>query len=158
MQWVFLVLALVSALVELQTGTFYLAAVAAVALVTYLLGFRVDAEILIFVFIGGCLVAAALVWFWHRRTSGRHAASGGSGLSDPNALGDFDAGQPVIVAAATPGERLVVTYRGTRWDAVLDDLQDPEPVPAIGGVLWIRRKQGSVLHLARHPPVQEASR
>jgi membrane protein implicated in regulation of membrane protease activity len=139
MQWVFLVLALLSALAELLTGTFYLAGVAAVALATYLLRFWVGDETLIFVFVGGCMVAAALVWVWHRRTANLPG------------LADFDAGQEVTVASVVPGDnRLTVSYRGTRWDAVLDD----GPPPPIGSVLHIARKSGSVLHVVRQP-VQE---
>jgi membrane protein implicated in regulation of membrane protease activity len=142
MHWVFLVLALLAALAELHTGTFYLAAVAAVALVTYLLGLRLDEEILIFVFAGGCILAAIMVWAWHRR---RHRHRG---------LGDFDMGQEVTVASILPREnRLTVSYRGTRWDAILDD----GPPPPVGSVLWIRRKQGSILHLVRKPPAREFS-
>lgn len=142
MQWIFLVLALLAALAELHTGTFYLAAVAAVALATYLLGFRLNEEILIFVFASGCILAAVLVWAWHRH----HGRERG--------LDDFDTGQEVTVAAILQREnRLTVSYRGTRWDAVLDD----GPLPPVGSVLWIRRKQGSILHLVRQPPAREAS-
>jgi membrane protein implicated in regulation of membrane protease activity len=136
MQWVFLVLALGAALVELQTGTFYLAGVAAVALVTFALGFWVHEELLLFVFTIGCAGALTLVWINRRRL--------------PRGLGlpDLDAGKEVQVAAIGPGEgRLVVTYRGTRWDAVLDEGSPP----ALGDILCISRKTGSVLHLVAPP-------
>ncbi|MDR3538754.1 MAG: NfeD family protein [Acetobacteraceae bacterium] len=145
MQWVFLVLALSAALAELHTGTFYLAAVAAVSLATWVLGFWLPEEPLIFVFVGGCVVAVALVWFYHRH------------LPHGRVLADFDTGQEATVAAVLPGGRLTVTYRGTRWDAVLDG----GPPPPVGTVLRITRKTGSVLHVAArsvpHRSVQETS-
>lgn len=148
MQWVFLVLALWAALVELHTGTFYLAAIAAVALITVVLGFWVHPELLLFVFVTGCVAALALVWIYRRQ------------LPRGRGLPDLDAGQDVTVISIAPGgTRLVVTYRGTRWDAVMDD----GPPPAVGEVARITRKTGNVLHLAapsgpaqRHP-AQETS-
>ncbi len=106
MQWVFLILALWAALVELHTGTFYLAAVAAVAFVTFALGFVLPEEILLVTFLGGLLAALALVWAITRGTARRAG------------LRDFDLDQEVRVEAAVPGtDRLIVTYRGTRWEA-----------------------------------------
>ena len=132
-QWVFLVLALWAALVELHTGTFYLAAVAAVGLLTVVLGFWVHPELLLFVFVAGCVATLAFVWTYRRR------------LPRGRGLPDLDAGQEVIVASVAHGEkRLVVTYRGTRWDAVMED----GPPPAVGEVARITRKTGNTLHLA----------
>jgi membrane protein implicated in regulation of membrane protease activity len=142
MQWLFLVLALSAALAELHTGTFYLAAVAAVALMTAALGIWIDDEHLIVTFAIGCVAACALVWLYHR-TAARKPA-----------FADFDAGQDVTVEAVNPGEnRLTVSYRGTRWDAVLDH----GPPPSIGARVRITRKTGSILHVAPHHSVQEAS-
>ena len=133
MQWAFLILALWAALVELHTGTFYLAAVATVALLTFVLGFWVRDDLLLMVFIAGCVGALGLIWVWRRN------------LPRGRGLPDLDAGQEVTVTAVTPGEnRLVVTYRGTRWDAVMD----AGPPPPIGAPARITRKTGSLLHLA----------
>lgn len=147
MQWVFLVLALLAALVELHTGTIYLAAVALVALVTFILGFWVPEEPLIYVFAGGCVLAVVLVRAYRRA------------VPDGRGLADFDTDQEATVVAVLSGQKLTVSYRGTRWDALLDD----GPPPAIGSVLRITGKTGSVLHVAAlslptpHRPVQETS-
>ncbi len=142
MQWLFLVLALSAALAELHTGTFYLAAVAAVALITAVLGTWIDEEHLIITFAVGCVAACALVWLYHRNASRKPA------------FPDFDAGHDVTVEAVNPGEnRLTVSYRGTRWDAVLDH----GPAPAVGARVRITHKTGSILHVVPHRSVQEAS-
>ena len=133
MQWAFLVLALWAALLELHTGTFYLAAIAAVALLTFALGFWVREEMLLMVFVAGCLGALGLIWIWRRS------------LPRGRGLPDLDAGQEAIVMAIAPeNNRLVVTYRGTRWDAVMEH----GPPPAVGTPVRITRKTGSLLHLA----------
>jgi membrane protein implicated in regulation of membrane protease activity len=138
MQWLFLILALSAALAELHTGTFYLAAVAAVALVTAALGVWIDDAHLIATFAIACLGACALVWLYYRNATRKPA------------FPDFDAGQDVTVEGVNPGEnRLTVSYRGTRWDAVLDQ----GPQPAIGARVRITRKTGSILHVVPHHPV-----
>ena len=131
MQWVFLVLALWAALVELHTGTFYLAAIAAVALLTVVLGFWIHPELLLSVFVAGCVAALVLVWAYRRH------------LPRGRGLPDLDAGQEVTVTAIA-GERLVVTYRGARWDAVMDE----GPPPPVGATARIARRTGNILHLA----------
>ncbi len=141
MQWVFLVLALLAALVELHTGTIYLAAVALVALATFILGFWVPEQPLIYVFAAGCVLAVAVVWAYRRA------------VPDERGLADFDTDQEAAVVAILPGQKLTVTYRGTRWDAVLEG----GPPPAIGSVLRITGKSGSVLHVAA-PSVPPANR
>lgn len=134
MQWVFLALALWAALVELHTGTFYLAALAAVAFVTFVLGFWVREELLLFLFVAGCILAPTMVWLWRRY---RPRDQG---------LPDLDIGQEVTIAAVRPHDkRCVVTYRGTRWDAVMEDGSAP---PAPGTDAYVVRKTGSLLHLA----------
>ncbi len=148
MQGAFLVLALGAALVELHTGTFYLAAIAAIALLVFVLGFFVPESTLLPLFVAGCFAGLALVWIWRRR------------LPHGRGLPDLDTGQDVTIAAIVPHEnRLIVTYRGTRWDAVMEG----GAPPAIGSVARIVRKSGSVLHLAIAPdaagpaPQQEIS-
>ncbi|MDE2580668.1 MAG: hypothetical protein KGL52_03465 [Rhodospirillales bacterium] len=147
-QWVFLVLALWAALVELHTGTFYLAAIAAVALLTVVLGFWVHPELLLSVFAAGCVGAMALVWIMRRR------------LPRGRGLADLDAGEEVtVVSVSAGGRRVVVSYRGTRWDAVIDK----GPPLAVGDVAVIARKDGSLLHLgpppgtAPHRPAPEST-
>src|SRR5487761_1972528 len=110
MQWFFLVLALLAALVELHTGTFYLAGVAAAALLTTVIGFWLRDDLLIVVFLVLCAALMAAVMRSRRKwTRGK-------------ALADFDVGQIVSVQSVLPhGNRLLVSYRGTNWEAVMDD-------------------------------------
>ena len=83
MQWAFLVLAVLAALVELHTGTFYLAGVAAAALLTTLIGFWVRDDLLIFVFLLLCAMLTAAVTLSRRK------------WAHSKALADFDIGQTV---------------------------------------------------------------
>ena len=132
MQWVFLVLAVWAALVELHTGTFYLAAVAAAALATSAAGFWVSGDLLIVVFVGLCAVLLPAVHLW-RRSWVTHKA-----------LADFDVGQSVSVRGVSqPGNRLMVSYRGANWDAVMDDGSIPQP----NAIAIITRKTDKLLHL-----------
>lgn len=133
MQWAFLILALLAGLSELHTGTFYLAAIAAVAFVTFLLGFVLPDEALLMTFLGGLVVAVGLVWFIRRRFARR------------TGLRDLDLGQPVRVDAVEPATgRLVVHYRGTRWDAEMAAGAAPAP----GGMARIVGHNGNRLRLA----------
>jgi membrane protein implicated in regulation of membrane protease activity len=133
MQWVFLVLALSAALAELHTGTFYLAGIAGAALLTTLIGFWVRGDLLIFAFVVLCAILTAAVTL-HRR---RRARSKG--------LADFDIGQTVTVGDVPPhGNRLLVSYRGANWQAVMED----GSVPAPGSTAIVKRKTDKLLHLA----------
>ncbi len=137
MQWVFLVLALGAALVELHTGTFYLAAAAAAALLTALTGFWIRGDLLIFVFVILCAILMAAVMSYHRR----HRVQGKD-------LADFDIGKTVTVRSVLPqGNRLLVSYRGVDWEAVMED----GSVLAPGGTAIIMRKSDKLLHLASPP-------
>ena len=133
MQWVFLVLALLAALAELHTGTFYLAGVAAAALLASLTGFWIRGDLLIFAFVVLCamLTGAVMLGRSHRaRTKG---------------LADFDIGQTVTIRdVPPPGNCLTVTYRGVDWQAVMED----GSVPAPGSTAIIKRKTDKLLHLA----------
>lgn len=141
MQWAFLVLAVLAALVELQTGTFYLAAVAAAALLTTLVGVWVHDDLLILVFLLLCALLIAAVML-SRRSWPRGKA-----------LVDFDVGQSVSVTGISPhGHRLIVSYRGTNWDAVMED----GSVLAPGQTAIIKRKTDKLLHLALPPGVTAA--
>jgi membrane protein implicated in regulation of membrane protease activity len=136
MQWAFLVLALLAALSELHTGTFYLAAVAAAALLTSVIGFWIHDDLLILVFLVLCaiLIGAVVVW---RRTG-----------MQSKALADFDIGQSVTISSVSQqGNRLVVRYRGVSWDAVMDDGSARAP----GDLAVIKRKTDKLLHLASPP-------
>jgi membrane protein implicated in regulation of membrane protease activity len=133
MQWVFLVLALGAALAELHTGTFYLAGVAAAALLTTLLGFWLRGDLLIFAFVVLCAVLTAAVTL--RR---RHRARS-------NGLVDLDIGQTVTIGdVPLPGNCLTVRYRGAEWQAVMED----GSVPVAGSTAIIKRKTDKLLHLA----------
>lgn len=133
MQWVFLVLALWAALLELYTGTFYLAGVAAAALLTCLLGFWIRGDLLIFTFVALCAIVAAAVTLLRR-----HRAR-------PGNLADFDTGQTVTVRDVPPrGKCFTVNYRGVDWEAVMED----GSIPAPGATAVIVRRTDKLLHLA----------
>lgn len=140
MQWVFVVVALCAALAELNTGTFYLAGIAAAAFLTALIGFWIRGDQLIFAFVILCAVLlAAVMLLRRRRTRGKD-------------LADFDIGQTVIVRGVSPqGNSLVVDYRGVKWEAVMED----GSVPAPGSTAIIRRKTDKLLHLALPPKVAQ---
>jgi membrane protein implicated in regulation of membrane protease activity len=132
MQWVFLVIAIAAALVELHTGTFYLAAVAVAALTTAGVGYWIHNDLLILVFVLLCAILVAAVLLWHRAKTPRKA------------MADFDVGQTVSVRGMSPqGNRLMVSYRGTNWEAVTDDGSAPAP----GDTAIITRKTDKLLHL-----------
>jgi membrane protein implicated in regulation of membrane protease activity len=133
MQWVFLVLAFGAALAELHTGTFYLAGVAAAALLTTLLGFWIRSDLLIFAFVVLCAVLTAAVMLRRRH---RVRSRG---------LADFDIGQTVTIGDVPPqGNCLTVRYRGVDWQAVMED----GSVPAAGSTAIVKRKNDKLLHLA----------
>jgi membrane protein implicated in regulation of membrane protease activity len=133
MQWVFFVLALWAALAELHTGTFYLAGVAAAALLAALIGFWVRGELLIFAFVALCAILTSAVMLRRRR----RARSQG--------LADFDIGQTVTIGDVRPhGNWLTVSYRGANWQAVMED----GSLPAPGSTAIIKRKTDKLLHLA----------
>ena len=132
MQWVFLVLALLAALAELHTGTFYLAGVAAAALLTSLIGFGIAGDQLIVVFVVLCAVVTGAVML-----SRRHQA-----LTE--GLADLDIGQTVTISdVPPPGNCLTVSYRGVDWQAVMED----GSIPAPGSTAIIKRKTDKLLHL-----------
>lgn len=132
MQWVFVVAGLVAVLAEMHTGTFYLAAVAAAAILTAGLGYWIDGEWLVYAFAVLCVAFMVPVSFLRRHRK-----------RDRDAL-DFDVGQTVsVLAVAQPGNRLTVSYRGTQWDAAMDDGSAAAP----GDTLVIARKTDKHLHL-----------
>ena len=140
MQWVFLVLALLAALAELHTGTFYLAGVAAAALLTALIGFGIPGDLLIVVFVVLCAVLTGAVML--RR---RHQA-----LTE--GLADLDIGQTVTISdLPPPGNCLTVSYRGVNWQAVMED----GSVPAPGSTAVIKRKIDKFLYLALPPDMAQ---
>ena len=133
MAWLFLVLALWSALVELHSGTFYLAAVAVAALIAAVAGIWLRADLLPFVFLLACAAMLPPAIYGRRRLARRRG------------LADFDIGQEVTVLELLPGrDRLIVSHRGSRWDGVLES----GPAPQVGDRVVIVRKSGAVLHLA----------
>lgn len=140
MQWVFLVLALSAALVELHTGTFYLAGVALAGFITTLLGFWVRGDLLIFIFLLLCAALSAAVLLVRRRQA------------EGKTLPDFDVGQSVSVRTAPRHDnRLLVSYRGTNWEAVMDD----GAVVAPGDTAIIAGKTDKTLHLVLPPKVAQ---
>jgi membrane protein implicated in regulation of membrane protease activity len=136
MQWVFLVLAVLAALSELHTGTFYLAGVSVAALLTTIIGFWIRGDWLIFVFVVLC-AALMLGVLLLRQRQGRSRN-----------LTDFDIGQTVTVRDVSPQrDRLTVNYRGTNWEATMDD----GAVLAPGDIAVISRKTDKLLHLVITP-------
>lgn len=137
MQWLFLVLALLAALAELHTGTFYLAGVAAACLLTALIGFGIPGNLLIVVFVVLCAVLLGAVMLGRR-----HQAR-------TKDLADLDLGQTVTISdVPPPGSCLTVSYRGVNWQAVMED----GSVPAAGSTAIIKRKTDKLLHLALPSP------
>jgi len=136
MQWTFLVLALLAALAEMHTGTFYLAGVGAAALATAGLGFWLSDEqaVALFVVLCGCLIVFVPQI---RRRQARMQN-----------LPDFDVGQPVEILGVTPGDAgLTVRYRGTVWQARMTD----GTVPAVGDRAIIAGKTDKLLNLVTSP-------
>lgn len=129
-----------AALAELHTGTFYLAGVAAAAILTALLGFWVRGDLLIFAFVVLCAILMAAVMLLRR-----HRAR-------TKDLADFDIGQTVTIREVLPqGNCLTVSYRGVNWQAVMEDGSVPVP----GSTAIIKRKTDKCLHLAlRHDMAQ----
>ncbi len=133
MQWLFLVLGLLAALAELHATTFYLSAVAIAGIATAVVGIWVAHVWLPLVFIAICvaLLPAALLL--------RRRLSAGRTLPDP------DVGQTVTVVEVGPDARhLSVSYRGSRWAAVMDSGTPPLP----GEVAIITARTDKLLHLA----------
>ena len=132
MQWVFLVLALLAALAELHTGTFYLAGVAAAALLTALIGFGIPGDLLIVVFVVLCAVLTGAVMLYRRHRE------------HTECLLDLDIGQTVTISdVVPPGNCLTVSYRGVNWQAEMED----GSIPAPGSTAIIKRKTDKLLHL-----------
>jgi membrane protein implicated in regulation of membrane protease activity len=136
MQWAFLVLGALAALVELHTGTFYLAAVAAAAFLAAAAGFWLRGDASILAFVPLCAILAAAVMLYRR-----HRARGGD-------LADFDIGQTVTIRSVSPqGNSLMASYRGVDWHAVMEDGSKLAP----GATAVILRKTDKLLHLALPP-------
>jgi membrane protein implicated in regulation of membrane protease activity len=141
MQWAFLVLGLLAALVELHTGTFYLAGIATAAVLTTLIGFWIRDDLLIFVFVLLCAILMAAVMLYRR-----HRARG-------NELADFDIGQTVTISSVSQqGNSLMVSYRGVNWHAVMAD----GSVLAPGATAIILHKTDKLLHLALPPEATQS--
>jgi membrane protein implicated in regulation of membrane protease activity len=133
LQWVFLVLGLVAAIAELNSGTFYLAGVAVAAFLTSVSGLWLRADWLPIAFLVFCIGLLPVVLLLRRR------------LSRGRSLPDPDVGQIVTVVGISEGSgRLTVSYRGSRWEGVLERGTMPEP----GQSATITRKTDKLLHLA----------
>src|ERR1700733_15219639 len=130
MQWAFLVLAVLAALAELHTGTFYLAAVAIVAGLIAVAGFWIPDNLLIFVFALLCALLVAAVVLSRRSLVRRKG------------LEDLDVGQTVSISGVSP-RGLIVQYRGAEWQAVMED----GSIPAPGEIAIITRKTDKLLYL-----------
>lgn len=141
MQWFFLVLALLAALTELHTGTFYLAGVAVAALATAVLGFWIRDDLLIVVFLLLCALLMAAMMLYRRRSE------------RGKVMPDLDVGQSVLVQSVSqPNSQILVSYRGTSWEAVMDDGAAVVP----GDTAIIAGRADKLLHLIL-PPQQAQS-
>ncbi len=141
MQWLFLVVALSAALAELHTGTFYLAGVAGAALLAVAIGFWVSGDLLILAFVLLCAIVTAAVMLYRRR------------LARSKQLVDFDIGQRVTVVSVLPQENhVLVSYRGTNWEAVMEGTAAPAP----GTTAFITRKTDKLLHLSPSPEAAQS--
>ena len=134
---VYVVIAFVAGLVELFTGTFYLAAVALAALFTAITGLLLPGTVLHWFFLGFCLVLLPTgLWLRHRLAA------------KTKDLGDFDLGQGVdVVSGPDSNQQYSVRYRGSEWLAVVDD--GPSPCPGDRAV--IIAKTDNLLHLGVLP-------
>ncbi|WP_298172898.1 hypothetical protein [Acidithiobacillus sp.] len=134
---VYVVIAFVAGLVELFTGTFYLAAVALAALFTAITGLLLPGTVLHWFFLGFCLVLLPTgLWLRHRLAA------------KTKDLGDFDLGQGVdVVSGPDSNQQYSVRYRGAEWLAVVDD--GPSPCPGDRAV--IIAKTDNLLHLGVLP-------
>ena len=134
---VYVVIAFVAGLVELFTGTFYLAAVALAALFTAITGLLLPGTVLHWFFLGFCLVLLPTgLWLRHRLAA------------KTKNLGDFDLGQGVdVVSGPDSNQQYSVRYRGAEWLAVVDD--GPSPCPGDRAV--IIAKTDNLLHLGVLP-------
>ncbi|MGH7107056.1 MAG: NfeD family protein [Acetobacteraceae bacterium] len=136
MPWLFLVIGLVSAIVELHATTFYLSAVAIAAFAAAVAGIWIRPDFLPLVFVGVALALLPAVLTLRRR------------LSTTRPLPDPDVGQiATIVEIGPDGRRLSVSYRGSRWEAVMESGPPPRP----GDAAIIQRKTDKLLHLAMPP-------
>jgi membrane protein implicated in regulation of membrane protease activity len=130
--WLILGAALIVA--ELTTGTFYLllfglaAWVGAAAVYFFAVSLGVQ-----LVLVGACAVAVALVI---RRFVPRWRTV------DANA-GDLDVGNTVRVESVADGSHFKVAYRGSTWDAVLEDASGTSV--SVGAVCTILAVRGNTL-------------
>lgn len=132
MQWLFLVIGLVSAIAELHATTFYLSAVAIAAFASAVAGIWIRPDFLPLVFAAVALALLPAVLLLRRR------------LSVARPLPDPDIGQIVtIVEVGLDGLRLSVSYRGSRWEAVMEGGPPPRP----GDAAIITGKTDKLLHL-----------
>ena len=137
MLFVFLVIALVCAVLELFTGTFYLAVVAVAALLTAIGGLWLPPDFLHWLFFALCVVLLPVGMLLRHRLA-----------ANTRELADFDVGQAVtIVSGPGPDQHFLVTYRGSEWSAVVDE--GPSPCP--GSTAVILRKTDNLLHLRVTP-------
>ena len=123
---------MLAALAEMHSGTFYLAGIAAVALLTALAGFWVSDAQSVYVFVVLCVLAIAVITLLRRRRP------------PAQSFPDLDIGQSVsVLTVSAPDNRLTVRYRGTVWQATMDD----GAVPAPGDTAEVAAKTDKLLHL-----------
>jgi len=132
MQWLFLVLGLLAALAELHATTFYLSAVAIAAIATAIAGIWLAPAYLPLLFLALCIALLPAALLLRRR------------LSTARPLPDPDIGQTVTVLEVAPDARhLSVSYRGSRWEAVMESGAPPLP----GEAAVITARTDKLLHL-----------
>ncbi|MDR2172706.1 MAG: NfeD family protein [Burkholderiales bacterium] len=134
--WIWWVLALAFAGVEMLTGTFYLLALALAALAGGVVGWLGGsfAWQLFAVSVAG-IIGCSLTYYWHHRAGGK-----------PKQQMALDVGQRVRVLEWNDDGSARVSYRGSRWDAIVATPDTPRRDNMV-----IVEVRGSVLVLGENP-------
>jgi membrane protein implicated in regulation of membrane protease activity len=134
--WIWWILAAVLIGLELATGTFYLLALG-IAFVFGGLAAWLDASLPMQMIVGGALSAVALgaAHYWRKR------------IAVPAAMMHLDRGQSVRVHKWNPDGTARVEYRGTQWNAEIDD-----PETGRAATMYIVATRGSTLVLSDRRP------
>jgi len=127
---------------ELVTGTFYLLVLGLGAFIGAIAAYLGASHVVQALAGGGCAVAG--IWFVHHWHESRRTLEGkGSNF--------LDRGQPVVMDGwANENANIArVKYRGTTWDARVNEAAAKPPV---GSTLYIEAQEGTMLVVAVAPP------
>lgn len=134
--WVWWVLALILAGIEMTVGTFYLLALAVASLIAGVVGW-LGGSFFWQVFTAGIagVIGCGAAYYWHHKGGGK-----------PQKQEAFDVGQRVQVVNWNDDGSARVTYRGSWWDAIAATPDTPRRDSMI-----IVEVRGSVLVLGENP-------